>query len=306
MPNEDKRRRLDGTTDRLSVAELIARREAETQPIPVVTAEDARDSRPAGGSTATEPTVKFAKVRQLPPDSELHVTELLRREGRDDDPDRGGLSIGKLVAIASGGVVLCGSVAFGASSWLSTPDERPLADVRFDTTDRSTGSDRAETGNGNAATRQPTGQDFSTSVPTTTATQVQQPQQQPEARVPQQAPREIHRNPVQPKQQPVEQTAPQTQTPAPGTETPAPETSAPPSTSAPVETTPSPVTTTPPVSSDAPSTALPSASVPAPAPAPDESTTSPAPSSGVVVDVDLDLGPVLNLLGEFDFFAPAE
>jgi hypothetical protein len=299
VPNEDKRRRLDGTTDRLSVAELIARREAETQPIPVITAEDVRDDRARGGGAASEPTVKFAKVRQLPPNSELHVTELLRREGRDDDPDRGGLSIGKLVAIASGGVVLCGSVAFGASSWLSTPDERPLADVRFDTTDRTTGSERAgsDTGNGNAATRQPTGQDLSTSIPTTTATQVQQPQEQPQ--VQRQAPREIHRNPVQPKQEPVVEAAPQTQTPAPGTETPAPETTTPPSTSAPVETTPAPDTTTPPAQTDAPSSAVPSASAPA-------ESTSPAPSSGVSVGVDLDLGAVLNPLGEFDFFAPAE
>lgn len=118
MSNEDKRRRQDGSTTRLSVAELLARREAETQPVPVV---------PEAG------TVRIAPVAPPLSGRELHITELLRREGHHGEENRGGLAISRLVAIASGGVVLCGSVAFGASQWLSSPDERPLAEVRFDT-----------------------------------------------------------------------------------------------------------------------------------------------------------------------------
>jgi hypothetical protein len=53
VSNEDKRRRRDGSTAQLSVAELLARREAETQPIPVYR-DDAED------------TVRFKAVAPAP------------------------------------------------------------------------------------------------------------------------------------------------------------------------------------------------------------------------------------------------
>ena len=99
-------------------------------PIPVIT----DDITPE----AFEPTIKFKSVKvpgarsKKQPAKELHITELLRREGRADDTQSGGFTVGKLAVAASGGVILCGSVAFAASSWLSSPDERPLAEVRFD------------------------------------------------------------------------------------------------------------------------------------------------------------------------------
>ena len=132
MSIEDHRRRLTGSaesTGQLSVAELIARREAETVEIPVIT----DDITPE----AFEPTIKFKSVQaggkpKKQPMKELHITELLRREGRADDTQSGGFTVGKLAVAASGGVILCGSVAFAASSWLSSPNERPLAEVRFD------------------------------------------------------------------------------------------------------------------------------------------------------------------------------
>ncbi len=118
MSNDDKRRRRDGSTAQLSVAALIARREAETQPIPRITDEE---------------TVRFKRPTTNLSGRELHITELLRREGRAGEEERGGgFSVPKLVAMASGGVVLAGTVAFTATNLLSSPDERPLAEVRYD------------------------------------------------------------------------------------------------------------------------------------------------------------------------------
>ncbi len=97
VSNDDKRRRRDGSTEQLSVADLIARREAETQPIPRI--------------TEVEPeTVRFKPAANLS-GRELHITELLRREGRAGEEERGGgLSVPKLVAMAGGGVVLATAI----------------------------------------------------------------------------------------------------------------------------------------------------------------------------------------------------
>lgn len=290
MSIEDHRRRLTGSaesTGQLSVAELIARREAETVEIPVIT----DDITPE----AFEPTVKFKPVRapggkKKQPMKELHITELLRREGRADDTQRGGFTVGKLAAAASGGVIICGSVAFAASSWLSSPDERPLAEVRFDERAQARGasagtegvvklpsnktqqSDASETQQADPTTTNPT-----TRVAPYVQTQQQRPAQQPQTQ-----------QPTQPTQQPSSETSTTPSTPT--------ETSTP-------STPPSSETPAPPTSSTTPP---PSDSTPPP------TSTTPLPPTSNPVDVSVDLGildPVLNTVGDtvggFDFFAPA-
>ncbi len=289
MSIEDHRRRLNGTaesTGQLSVAELIARREAETVEIPVIT----DDITPE----AFEPTIKFKSVKapgskKKQPMKELHITELLRREGRADDTQRGGFTVGKLAAAASGGVIICGSVAFAASSWLSSPDERPLAEVRFDERAQARGASAGTEGvvklpsnktqqSDSTETQQadPTSADPTTRVAPYVQTQQQRPTQQ--AQTPTQ----------QPTQQPTSQTS---TTPSTSTETSTPST--PPSSATPPP--PSSSTATPPSSSTPP---------------PSSETPLPPPSNPVDVSVDLGiLDPVLNTVGDtvggFDFFAPA-
>lgn len=293
MSIEDHRRRLTGSaesTGQLSVAELIARREAETVEIPVITDDITPES--------FEPTVKFKPVKaaggkKKQPMKELHITELLRREGRADDTQRGGFTVGKLAAAASGGVIICGSVAFAASSWLSSPDERPLAEVRFDERAQARGasagtegvvklpsnktqqqSDASETQQADPTTTNPT-----TRVAPYVQTQQQRPAQQPQTQTQQ---------PAQTTQQPSSETSTTPSTPT--------ETSTP-------STPPSSDTPAPPTSSTTPP---PSDSTPPP------SSSTPLPPASNPVDVSVDLGildPVLNTVGDtvggFDFFAPA-
>ncbi|KOV80646.1 hypothetical protein [Nocardia sp. NRRL S-836] len=289
------------STGQLSVAELIARREAETMPIPVIT----DDITPE----AFEPTIKFKAVRtpdpkhpgskpRKQPAKELHITELLRREGRADDTQSGGFTVGKLAVAASGGVVLCGTVAFGASSWLSSPDERPLAQVRFDERAQARG---ASTGTEGVVklpsnkTQQADETETASAAPTTEQVRVapytQQPQQQ----------RPTQQQTQQPVQQPTQ--PPVVSTPSPSSET------------QPTPTTPS----TPPTSQTPPPPT--SSATPPPSgtttPPPPSSTPNPLPTPSNPVDVSVDLGvldPVLNTVGGtvgqtvgvFDFFAPAE
>jgi hypothetical protein len=289
---EDHRRRLNGSaesTGQLSVAELIARREAETVEIPVIT----DDITPE----AFEPTIKFKSVRapgskpRKQPMKELHITELLRREGRTDDTQRGGFTVGKLAVAASGGVVLCGSVAFAASSWLSSPDERPLAEVRFDERTQARGASAGTEGvvklpsnktQQEDATETPQADPTTEQTRTRVAPYVQtQPQrqatQQPQTQQP--AP-----------QQPTSEAPPTATTPSTSPET------SQPSTPPPSETPPPP-----PISS----TVAPPSSSPAP------SAQNPLPTPSNPVDVSVDLGlldPVLNTVGDtvggFDFFTP--
>ncbi|MGI5504524.1 hypothetical protein [Lentzea sp. CA-135723] len=272
------------STGQLSVAELIARREAETAEIPVIT----DDITPE----AFEPTVKFKPVKvpgklKKQPMKELHITELLRREGRADDTQRGGFTVGKLAAAASGGVIICGSVAFAASSWLSSPDERPLAEVRFD----ERGQARVASGGTEGVVKLP-----SNKTQQADATETQQAEtttSDPTTRV---APY------VQTEQKrPTQQQTQQTQTPSTETST----------------------STTPPTSTE---TTTPSTPPSSETPAPPSSSTTPPPSGSTTppksetalpptsnpVDVSVDLGlldPVLNTVGDtvggFDFFAPA-
>ncbi|MET9228800.1 hypothetical protein [Lentzea sp. NPDC003310] len=276
------------STGQLSVAELIARREAETAEIPVIT----DDITPE----AFEPTVKFKPVKapggkvKKQPMKELHITELLRREGRADDTQRGGFTVGKLAAAASGGVIICGSVAFAASSWLSSPDERPLAEVRFDERAQARGASAGTEGvvklpsnktqqSETTETQQAeeTKADPTTRVAPYVQTQQQRPTQQTQ----------------QTQQHPTSQ-APTTTTPSTSTETSTPST--PPSSSE-TPAPPSSSSTTPPPPSDSS--------------APPKSETALPPTSNPV-DVSIDLGlldPVLNTVGDtvggFDFFAPA-
>ena len=274
-------------------------------PIPVIT----DDITPE----AFEPTIKFKSVRtpdakhpgskpRKQPAKELHITELLRREGRADDTQNGGFTVGKLAAAASGGVVLCGSVAFGASSWLSSPDERPLAQVRFDERAQARGASTGTEGVVKLPSNKTQQADETETAsagadPTTEQVRVapytQQPQQKQQQRPTQQQTQQPVQQPTQP---PVAstpssetQTTPTTPSTPPPSETPAP----PPSSSA----------VTPP-----------SSSTPAPPPS---STTNPLPTPSNPVDVSVDLGvldPVLTTVGDtaeqtvgvFDFFTPAE
>jgi hypothetical protein len=269
VSNEDKRRRRDGSTTQLSVADLIARREAETQPIPIIRVEDFADT----DDTDAEDTVRFAPVKHSPLSGrELHVAELLRREGRPSDKERGGLSMSKLVALTSGGVVLCGSVAFGASQWLSSPDERPLADVRFDTRPaaRATNTPGAIDLNAAAKPQQTT--------PTTTDPTTQPQAQQPAGKRPVTQQQDTGTTTTDP-------TTADPTTPSESTTTPPPETTTPPS-----STTPAP-----PSSSDS---VPPSSSTPPPS-----SSTPSTPPSEPVIGIGLDLGKIIAPLGGFDFFA---
>ncbi|MEJ2854621.1 MULTISPECIES: hypothetical protein [unclassified Saccharothrix] len=259
MSNDDKRRRRDGsTTAQLSVAELLARREAETQPIPRIT---------------DEQTVRFKPTANLS-GRELHITELLKREGRAGEEERGGgFSVPKLVAMAGGGVVLAGTVAFTASNLLSSPDERPLAEVRYDTrpaarATNTLGQNLAPA----AAAAQEQAPETTESTPDTT-TPSQTATQKPRAT-----------------QQPAPTTTTTEQAPAP--EQPAPTTTTPSTTT----TTPSTTTPPPPTSSSTtPKT-------------PDSSTTPPSSTepSKPGLGLGLDLGGILDPIGDFDFFAPAE
>ncbi|WNV90802.1 hypothetical protein [Umezawaea sp. Da 62-37] len=215
---------------------------------------------------------------------ELHVAELLRREGRPADEERGGMSLSKLVAIASGGVVLAGSVAFGASQWLSSPDERPLADVRFDTRPAA----RNSSGTGNlGGVAMPGQKPGTTSATTSTTTSTSTPEEQ----AAQQEATQQRAVPVQDTQAPVTQTT-ETQTQAPSTSAsptttrPTTDKGTPPSSSNPTTTPPSSSsTTTPPPSSTNP----PSSST-----TPTSSTTPSEDSGGIQIGVGL---------GGFDFFA---
>ncbi|WP_191298254.1 hypothetical protein [Lentzea cavernae] len=276
------------STGQLSVAELIARREAETVEIPVIT----DDITPE----AFEETVKFKPVKasggkKKQPMKELHITELLRREGRSDDTQRGGFTVGKLAAAASGGVIICGSVAFAASSWLSSPDERPLAEVRFDERAQARGASAGTEGVvklPSNKTQQSDASETQQAAPTTEETtrvapyvQTQQPQRPTQQTQTQ-----------QPTQQPTSETSTPT-TPSTSTETSQPST--PPSSETPPPP-PSSSTTTPPSSGTS---------------TPPKSET-PLPTTSNPVDVSVDLGlldPVLNTVGDtvggFDFFAPA-
>ncbi|MEU3650463.1 hypothetical protein AB0E59_44380 [Lentzea sp. NPDC034063] len=278
------------STGQLSVAELIARREAETVEIPVITADMlADDVTPE----SFEPTVKFKPVKapggkKKQPMKELHITELLRREGLADDTHRGGFTVGKLAAAASGGVIICGSVAFAASSWLSSPDERPLAEVRFDERAQARGASSGTEGVvklPSNKTQQADATETQQADPTTTSPTRRV---EPNTQVKQQQPTQQTQ---QPTQQPTSETSTQTPPPSSSTETSQPST--PPSSETPPPP-PSSSTVTPPSSSTSPT------------------TQTPLPSSSNPVDVSVDLGildPVLNTVGDtvggFDFFAPA-
>ncbi len=294
MSIEDHRRRLTGSaesTGQLSVAELIARREAETVEIPVIT----DDITPE----AFEPTIKFKSVTapgskpKKQPMKELHITELLRREGRADDTQSGGFTVGKLAVAASGGVILCGSVAFAASSWLSSPNERPLAEVRFDERAQARGASAGTEGVVKLPSNKTQQADAADTKQDPTTEQAAPPRVAPYTQQ-QQRPATQQPQTQQPTQQPTSETQqPTTPSTSPGTTTPS--------------TPPSSETPPPPSSSAAvtpPSSNTPPASNPA-------STPLPTPSNPVDVSVDLGLlDPVLNTVGDvvggFDFFAPVK
>jgi chemotaxis protein histidine kinase CheA len=296
---EDHRRRLNGSaesTGQLSVAELIARREAETMPIPVITDDFTPDAFDEPDEQ-DEPTIKFTAVKtpggkqKKQPMKELHITELLRREGRTDDTQRGGFTVGKLAVAASGGVVLCGSVAFAASSWLSPTDERPLAEVRFDERAQARGASAGTDGvvklpsnksqqSDDAETQSA---DPTTESTTRVAPYVQQQQQRPTQQT-----------------QTQQQTTQQPTSEAPTASTP----------SSQPETTPSQPSTPP--SSQTPPPPSSSSGTPPKSQTPPPSSQTPLPTPSNPVDVSVDLGvldPVLNTVGDvvggFDFFAPA-
>lgn len=297
VSNEDNRRRRDYSDDRLSVAELIARSEAETVRFAPVSA----PVTPRAEQTARLP--QKAKSRLNLSGRELHITELLRREGRpaDDSATGRGISVPKLVAMASGGVVLTGAVAFSASQWMSPPDERPLAEVRFDDRQaaRSPGSLTADLV-GASRDSQDQVEESETEAPETTETTRQstaqeQPRQQQQAQRQQQQQQQTQQRsgggnqqqPTTPTTNPT--TNPQQQTSAPTTPVTSPsQPSTQPSTSTPAPP-PTSGTTAPPSS--------------ATAPPPASGSATPAPTSGV--DLGIDLGKVLEPVGGFDFFAPA-
>ncbi|XVS63857.1 hypothetical protein ACQPYE_37340 [Actinosynnema sp. CA-299493] len=302
MSNDDKRRRQDGSTAKLSVADLLARREAETQPIPRITdrttdggaAGRAVDSRAVNRAADDEETVRFSvaalsaaagakNVTNLS-GRELHITELLRREGRAGEEERGGggFSVPKLVAMASGGVVLAGTVAFTATNLMSSPDERPLAEVRFDARPAARATNTLTKDLGAAAAQQ-------AQAETTTTT----PEQTVETTT-QRAPRPVTQQPTATTQQETQQAPPSTTTPAP-------------SSSTQQTTTPPPPSTTTPPPPPSSSSQSPSSSTPPPSSTPPSSATPSTPPSddGSGLGLDLDLGGILNPIGGFDFFAPA-
>ncbi|MFI9007301.1 hypothetical protein ACIGNX_08745 [Actinosynnema sp. NPDC053489] len=294
MSNDDKRRRQDGSTAKLSVADLIARREAETQPIPRIT-----DDPVAARAGDDEDTVRLPAAALAAANlsgRELHVTELLRREGRAGEEERGGgFSVPKLVAMASGGVVLAGTVAFTASSLMTSPDERPLAEVRFDARPAARPTNTLTKDLGAAAAQQQAQQ---AQVETTTTTP-EQTEQAPQTTT-QRAPRPVTQQPATTQQQTQAQQQVPTTTNAPA-----------PTTSSPRATTPAPTTTTtppPPSSSPRPSSTAPSSTTPsstAPSSTTPSSTTPSTAPSDAGSGLGLDLGGILDPLGGFDFFAPA-
>ncbi|WP_158844670.1 hypothetical protein [Saccharothrix deserti] len=284
MSNDDKRRRQDGSTAKLSVADLLARREAETQPIPRITERITDDEETvrfstAGLAAAIEASnaagAASAKGATNLSGRELHITELLRREGRAGEEERGGggFSVPKLVAIASGGVVLAGTVAFTATNLLSSPDDRPPAEVRFDARPAARATNTLTKDLGAAAAQQQAQQQAQAETTTTT----------PEQTTTQRPPRPAAQQPTT--------TTPQQQAPTTTT----------PGTSNPQTTTPAPSTTTPP--------APPSDSTPPPSstatPPSSNPSTPPDEDAGTGIGLELDLGGILNPIGGFDFFAPA-
>ncbi|GAA3461158.1 hypothetical protein ACFFSW_31920 [Saccharothrix longispora] len=296
MSNDDKRRRLDGdSTAKLSVADLIARREAETQPIPRIT-----EDLPARGS---EETVRFTPTANLS-GRELHVTELLKREGRAGEEERGGgFSVPKIVAMAGGGVVLAGTVAFSATNLLSSPDERPPAEVRFDARPAARATNTLTKDLGAAAAKQQETQQAQVETTTTTPepTTTQRPQ-----RTQQQAPRQTtaqEQAPSTTAQAPTAVTE-QTTTPPPstGTTTPAPPSSTPPASPTSSSTAPPSSDASTPPSSAQPSPTPPSSTAPSSSAPSSSAPSSSAPSAGI--GVGLDLGGLLDPIGGFDFFAP--
>ncbi|NUT53244.1 MAG: hypothetical protein HOV94_39065 [Saccharothrix sp.] len=279
MSNDDKRRRQDGSTAKLSVADLLARREAETQPIPRITQRFEDDEE-----TVRFPRAALSSATNLS-GRELHVTELLRREGRAGEEERGGgLSVPKLVAMAGGGVVLAGTVAFSATNLMSSPDERPPAEVRYDARPAARATNTLTKDLGAAAAQQQAQQPQAE----TTTTTPEQTEQAPQTTT-QRAPRNATQQPTTTTTQAQQQAQPSTSTPAP-------------SSSSQQTTTPAPSTTTPAQPSN--SSQPPSSSTP-----PSSSNPSSPPSeengSGIDIGLGLDLGAILDPIGGFDFFAPA-
>jgi hypothetical protein len=181
-------------------------------------------------------------------------------------------------------VILCGSVAFAASSWLSSPDERPLAEVRFDERAQARGASAGTEGVVKLPSNK-TQQSDATETP-----QAETKQADPSTRV---APYVQTQQPQRPAQQTPTQQPTQQPTSPPTATTPSTETSQP-------STPPSSETPPPPSST---SVAPPSNSTPP--------ASNPLPTPSNPVDVSVDLGlldPVLNTVGDvvggFDFFAP--
>ena len=306
MSNDDKRRRQDGSTAKLSVAELLARREAETQPIPRIT-DGGAVNRTAGGRAVDritarteddDETVRFSVAGLTAAAGatnlsgrELHITELLRREGRAGEEERGGggFSVPKLVAMASGGVVLAGTVAFTATNLMSSPDERPLAEVRFDARPAARATNTLTKDLGAAAAAQQAQQ---TQAETTTTTPEQTPERTPTQRAPRPATQQTTTTTTTTTQQQTQQTPSSTTTQAPSS-----------SSSQRTTTPPPPSSTTPAPPSN--STQPPSSSTPPPSSSNPSTPPSDDRGPGLGLDLDLDLGGILNPIGGFDFFAPA-
>ena len=113
--------------------------------MPVITADMLADDI---RSESFEPTVKFKKPvksqREEAAVKELHITELLRREGlRRRHPPRW-VRVGKLAAAATG---VRDHLRFGGVRRLLVavfpPDERPLAEVQFDERAQARGASSA-------------------------------------------------------------------------------------------------------------------------------------------------------------------
>ncbi|GAB2980668.1 hypothetical protein [Saccharothrix stipae] len=218
---------------------------------------------------------------------ELHVTELLRREGRAGEEERGGgFSVPKLVAMAGGGVVLAGTVAFTATNLLSSPDERPPAEVRFDARPAARATNTLTKDLGAAAAAQQQAQAETT---TTTPEQTEQAPETTTQRAPRPATQQQTTTTTTTTQQQAA-TSTQTTSPSSGQQT----TTPPP----PSSTTPAP----PSDSSQPPSSTTPPSSTP---PSSSNPSTPPSDDGDSGLGLDLDLGRILNPLGGFDFFAPA-
>ncbi|MEU4448785.1 hypothetical protein AB0K14_35125 [Actinosynnema sp. NPDC050801] len=219
---------------------------------------------------------------------ELHVTELLRREGRAGEEERGGgFSVPKLVAMAGGGVVLAGTVAFTATNLLSSPDERPPAEVRFDARPAARATNTLTKDLGAAAAAQQQAQAETT---TTTPEQTERAPETTTQRAPRPATQQQQTTTTTTTTQQQAATSTPTTTPSSGQPT----TTPPPSSS----TTPAP----PSDSSQPPSSTTPPSSTP---PSSSNPSTPPSEDGDAGLGLDLDLGRILNPLGGFDFFAPA-